>query len=264
MAKKKGKKGNKKSSGKKSNSKKSTKQRIKKELKKRYPVYISVLVLLFLLLYAVIGSGIGLPGETSSEVVATVNQEKITREDLDSYKSTLEQQGQSSDDMSALQNLIDRELLYQEAKNQMNISDEDVENALEQQLDSQGQSLDDLKQQVEKQGRDYDSVLENYKKQMVLSQYYQSIMQGPGMNVTDQEVRDFYDENEEAISQQAPNSTYEDIKPAIKQQLQQQKAQQKLQTIVTNLRENANINIKEENLNQTQQNNQMEVPSELA
>ena len=254
----------KKKGNKKKSSGKGTKQRMKKELKKRYPVYIAILVLLFLLLYAVIGSGIGVSDDTSSEVVAEVNQEKITRQELDTYKSTLEQQGQPTDDMTALQNLIDRKILYQEATKTANISKEEVENNLEQQLSSQQMTLDDFKQQLEKQGKDYDSVLDDYRKQMILSQYYQQISQSQEFNVSDEEARSFYDENEELISQQAPNSSYEDLKPVIKQQIKQQKVQQQLQAIVSNLRENATIDIKEEKLNQTQTNNQMNLPSGMA
>jgi len=266
MSKKKGKKENKKK-GKKSG-KTNSKSKIK--IKKRDYFIYGGLILAILIALFVSSSDLGIMNDNNNqssdqeEVVATVNQEKITREDLDLHKTVLQQQGQNVGDERALQDLINQKLLYQEAKKEVNLSDKQVEANLEQRLASQGMSLDDFKQQISKQGEDYGEIKNRLRKQIILSQYYQVVRQESDINVSDDEAKTFYEQNEQMISQQAPNSSFEDLKPVIKQQLKQQKMQQVVQNLLNNLRSNASIQINEEKLNKNTQPTKVELPSGMA
>lgn len=229
-----------------------SKPKIKNKSIKRYVVYGIVLVIL--ILAGILAFSMDNNQGTDSEIVAKVNQEEITREDLDSYKVMLEQQGQASDDMTAIQSLINQKILSQEAKKEIEISSSETEEIMKQQLSNQGMTLEDFKNQVKNKGQSYEEVMESFKQQIILSQYYQSIINESETNITDEEAKDFYEENKEIYLQQAPNSSYEDLEETIKEQLKNQKTQESLQNKIMKLRENADIEIIEENLNQTQQN----------
>ncbi len=233
-----------------------SKPKIKNKSIKRYIDYGIVFVILILAgFFAFNMDNTNNNQEDNKEetIVAKVNQEEITREDLDAYKVMLEQEGGASDDMTAIQGLINQKILYQEAKKEIEISPSETEQIMKQQLSNQGMTLEEFKSQVNKQGQDYDEVIGSFKQQIILSQYYQNMINDSGVNITDKEAKDFYEENKEIFLQQAPNSSYEDLEEIIKEKLKSQKTQGLLQEKIMKLRENAEIEIVEENLNQTQQ-----------
>jgi len=188
-----------------------------KKPKKTYLVYGIVLIVLGLAIFFGISMG---PQEDNKEetIVAKVNQEEITREDLDAYKVMLEQEGGASDDMTAIQSLINQKILYQEAKKEIEMSSGETEQIIKQQLSNQGMTLEDFKNQVEAQGQNYEEVMKSFEKQLILSQYSQNIINESEVNITDKEAKGL------------------------------------LQEKIMDLRENADIEIIEENLNQTQPN----------
>jgi len=180
---------------------------------------------------------------TSGTVVATVNGEKITSEEVTSMQQAYEQQGQQISEEDALEQLINQEILSQKAQQEgFNLTDEEAEAEIEALLGQQGMTLKEYKDQLEQQGMSYEEQLQNFKEQLVIQNYQDEALEGEDFNVTDEEAEDYY----ELYKQQDPENTpaYEDIKDQIIDYLQQQKRQEAINSLVQELKEDANIDYK--------------------
>lgn len=160
-------------------------------------------------------------------VVAMVNGRPIFRRTL--IKELEKQAGKQ-----ALESLITRALILQEAKKQnVVISDDEINQEIKQLEDSlvnQGQSLDQI---LGARGINRSEVREQIKLQKIVEK-----IAGEDIDVSDQEVDDYIKENEDLIPE---DSDMEEVKANIKQQLKQQKMDEKVQLWIESLRDNAKI-----------------------
>ncbi len=178
--------------------------------------------------------------DISGTVVATVNGEKITSEEVTSMQQAYEQQGQQISEEDALEQLINQEILSQKAQQEgFNLTDEEAEAEIEALLGQQGMTLKEYKDQLEQQGTSYEEQLQNFKEQLAIQNYQDEALEGEDFNVTEEEAENYY----ELYKQQDPENTpdYEDIKDQIIDYLQQQKRQEAINSLVQELREDANI-----------------------
>lgn len=161
-------------------------------------------------------------------VAATVDGTPITRVAL--VKELESQSGQET-----LDSLITRQLVYQEAEKQgIEITDVVVEQEIERLrgvVEAQGTTLDNA---LALQGQTEESLKRNIRFQKTIEELLKE-----DVEVTDEEAREFYEQNKDLYEEGAQ---YEDLEEDIKEQLKQQGLQQEFQGLIQRLREEANIN----------------------
>jgi foldase protein PrsA len=160
-------------------------------------------------------------------VAALVNGQPITR--LAVVKELEKRSGQETVD-----NLITEALILQEAKKQkVSVSKDEVNSEvkeLEETFTAQGQNLDEL---LLAQGMDRAELEHQIRVQKMIEK-----MVGKDIEVTDEEINQYLEDNEELLPQdQKP----EDLRETVKQQLQQQKLSSKVQTWLEEIRQKASI-----------------------
>ena len=190
--------------------------KIKSELKKRSFVILAIILLAVILNYA-----------KSWLIVAVVNNKPILRFTL--IKELEKQAGKG-----ILDSLITKSLILQEAKKQnIKINDDEINQEikqLEENLSEQGQDLDQV---LEAQGVSKDELREQIKIQKIVEKIV-----GQNINITDEEVNDYIEENKDLFAEDAdPEKTKEDVK----QQLKQQKMNNEIPAWIESLHDNASI-----------------------
>jgi foldase protein PrsA len=160
-------------------------------------------------------------------VVALVNGQPITRLSL---LQELEKQGGKS----TLNSLVTKSLILQEAKKQkITVTAQEVDQSLtqlEENLAAQGQ---DLNQLLEMQGTTRDSLKDQFRIQTIVEKIV-----GKDIQVTDQEVKDFAEENKSSFPKDAK---VEEVSASARQQLRRQKINEKASAWLDSLHKNAKI-----------------------
>ncbi len=177
--------------------------------------------------------------EIPANVVAMVNGEEILLEDVTNMQNLYMQQGQQISEEQALEQLIDEELLDQQALQDKYIpTTEEAENQMEAILQQQGMTLEDYKQQLQQQGMKYEEFLQDYKNDLALDNYLEDALEEGQLEVTENEAKDYYDNNKEMFPE---NTSFEEFEPQIISMLQQQKKEDAKDLLVQDLRTEANI-----------------------
>jgi len=153
--------------------------------------------------------------------------------------------------MYVLDSLIDRELQSQKIeKLGITATEEEVEKAVDKQITSTIESSEkyeteeDLKKAFESQGnQSYEAAKDNLRKQVK-----QSILQNKlreevtsGVEVTENEMKTFYEENKESYKEDGNQKPFEEVKEKIKSTLIQQKKNEAWNNWLQEVREEANI-----------------------
>jgi hypothetical protein len=175
------------------------------------------------------------------EVAATVNDKEILQEDVLLFQQSLEQQGQQVSEQEALEQLINQEVLYQEVNAQgYDVTDEEAESEIENQLAQQGMSLDEYKEQLESQEISYEEQLNSIKEQLNIQNYIGSQISEDDLSVTVEEIQEYYDLYVQEVGEdEVP--PLEEIEDQIEMVVQQNKEQELVSFLVQELVENANI-----------------------
>jgi foldase protein PrsA len=160
-------------------------------------------------------------------VAATVNGRPVSRLEL---VRILERQNGKA----ALESLITKQLIMQEAQNQnVQIEDKEVDNEIkkiEQSVAQQGQNFEEL---LKAQNLTRDSL----KEQIKLEKTIQKII-GKDINVSDEEVNEYIEKNKESFP---PDSKVEELREPVREQIQQQRMSEKFQTWLEDLEKKATI-----------------------
>lgn len=158
---------------------------------------------------------------------AFVNYRPITRYALD---RALEKQAGKQ----VLESEITRVLIEQEAaKQKIVVPDSDIDEKIKQieaQLEAQGANLDNL---LQSQGQTRDDVRKQIKVQLAVEKII-----GKDLNVTDQELKDYYDKNKSYF---AKGATFDSLKDQIKSEVINTKLSEKFQPWVEELKTKAKI-----------------------
>ena len=180
-------------------------------------IWAIVLIALFNLLYF----------GRSLFVAAVVNNQPIWRLSL---ISELEKQGGAT----IIENLIDKKLVDQEAKNQgISVTQEELDSeivAIDEAMKSQGLSLD---QALMIRGQSKNDLIEQIRFQKTVEKLFKDKIQ-----VTEQEISDYYKENIELFDK---TMKFEDLKEEIRLQVFQQKLSSEYSTWLQTLRDDENI-----------------------
>ncbi|GGM37477.1 hypothetical protein GCM10011351_24590 [Paraliobacillus quinghaiensis] len=192
------------------------------------------------------------------EVVAQVNGEEIGKEEFENAFTGQFQQiamqaqmsGQASDiDQEQLktqivESMIGQKLLIQEAdKRNFNVSDDEINKVIDGIVEQNGmESQDALMAALEEQGTDKEEVLSQVEKQVKINKLIED--ESGDIAPTDAEVQEYYDQlvaQQEEMDSNAEIPSFDEVKSTIEQQLVSQKQNKVVQTLVTTLRENAEI-----------------------
>jgi foldase protein PrsA len=194
------------------------------KLKKKVQAIPRKIIFLILILIILVSSGYLFKNQL---VVAMVNGRPISRLAL---IKELERQGKTQ----VLENLITKTLILQEAEKQkITVSEEEI-NAeiakIEEGLKSSEQNLDQL---LQLQGMTRDDLKEQYRLQKKAEK-----LAGTDIEVTEEEIKNYQEENKDYLPK---DKTAEEIKAMVTEQLKSDKLNQKIQEVIQGLRDQANI-----------------------
>jgi transcription-repair coupling factor (superfamily II helicase) len=143
-------------------------------------------------------------------------------------------------------------------KKGISISNEDAELVISEQLSMQGVTLDAYKQQLSQQGISYEDQLDSLKENLATQEYLSQAMERESIEVSEEEAQSFY-ENYKAQSQ-AEIPSYEEVKSQIVLVIEQEKQQEIINSILQKLRENAQIEYFYENLKDSSEDLDENIP----
>lgn len=187
------------------------------KLNNRKLYYISSIIALGALIY--FGRGLF--------VAATVNGKPVSRISL--IKALEKENGKQM-----LDNLITRKLIIKEAADKnISITEQDIQEEIEninKSLESQGATLDEV---LSMQGQDMNTLRESIKLQKMVEKMF-----GDDIKLTEEDIKNYYDENKSFIGEKS----FDEVKENIKEQLLQQQITTKYQEWLTKAKSEAKIN----------------------
>ncbi len=179
--------------------------------------------------------------EINSDVLAKVNGEKITSEEVVTAQGNIGQQGEEISEKQALEQVINQKLVAQEIdKKGFSVSTKEAEAEIENQLSTQGLSKEEFKQQIKEQGSTYEDQIDLLKENMAIQNYIDAQIDEEELNVTEEETREFYENysQQEGAEELPP---LEEIESQIIASLKQQKQQQAINALIQELRAESEI-----------------------
>mgnify|MGYP006286509377 CR=1 FL=1 len=186
--------------------------------------------------------------KNTPKVLASVNGEEITQEELEETKGTYLNLGVTGENLTkeeVLEEMIVIELLYQEAqKKGYNYTSEEIEEMLSNQLSMQEMTLDDFKEQINSQNLSYKLQIEKYQKQIAIQDYLEEEISESEFKVTEQEARDYYNnylEQNPELGENQEIQNFDEIKEQVITILEEQKKQEVIQNLIQDLKEDAII-----------------------
>ncbi len=139
-----------------------------------------------------------------------------------------------------LKNLIDEEVLYQEAEEQQLLADTEAVTARYEEVVSQFGGEEAFLNIIEAQGITKEVVLQDLERQLAIEAYLEQAIDEDAYEVTDEEAQALYDEVAETTVDIPP---YEEVVEEVKQQVEQEKMQTDIEELVETLREEGEIEI---------------------
>lgn len=140
------------------------------------------------------------PAQTINRVVAVINDEIITEQDLKQAMSKRGRKARPSDQLArrqTLDQLIDETLFNQLiAKADITVSDDELARAIANILHQNQMTLAQLKKEVASKGLTYDQYKVEIKRQVKRVKFINQVI-GPQVKITDQDLRDYYQRNQE-------------------------------------------------------------------
>lgn len=185
--------------------------------------------------------------ENNGKVIATVNGEEITQNDLsfelNQIKQSNPQAGETDSEklkQSVLSSIINQTLLLQEAQKQgISASDKKV-NESYQQIVKSFQDQSSFEKVLEKRNLTKADLKENIRDQQVIQEYIKNNINAEQVTVTDKEIQERYNQLKSGTQQQNIPSL-DEVKNQIKQQLKNEKQNLMTQKLIDNLKKSADI-----------------------
>lgn len=224
---------------------KKTPKKVAKKSKKNkinYFYVMLVVVLIIALVYALTYSNDQTVSVSKdSEVVATVNGEVVTMDELDKlYRISVPDELKTMFTKESFLNesIIPQRLVLQEAnKNGITTTDAEVELLFNDFLEERGVSLEEFEESLNEQGIGIEEVKTSFRDNIIITKLINQTLFS-GIEVTESEIRKFYAEHDEL-----ENISYDIIKESIRNQLIYSKQSRALETYLEQLRKDADIEI---------------------
>ena len=144
--------------------------------------------------------------QNSKDTLATVNGEKITQQQLSKEIGLLPQQytamlSKEQLEKAILDQLVIKKLLLQEAEKQkITVSDDELNLAIDNFLQSSGITKEDFIQRLNQQGSTLDQVKSLYKEQLLINKLL-SQQAFANINFPEQQLQQYYDQNKQDLMQ---------------------------------------------------------------
>jgi len=195
-----------------------------------YLILSIVLILLFVIFIFVI---------MRNQKVAIVNNEEITKEDLDFIlKFVPENQRSGINQKTLIDQAIAMKLINQDAmKKGIVVSDDEVEFSIKKLLNKSNINESEFKRLLKKQGLTLEDVKRMQRYQLVAAKLMDAtVMQN--ISITEKDIKDFYETYKSQL-----NASFDEVKDDIKVALTLQKANNAFLIYIQQLRANADIRI---------------------
>lgn len=190
---------------------------------------------------------------SESHIVATVNDERITRSELDQQIAQLVSTGQlppleeigeeqAALERSVLEQMIGNLLLIEDAQRQgVSVSEDEVSSQYDSLVAQVGNQGDDFEQLLAEEGIAADDLRQSLRDQLVLEAYFDRLSQEYDISVSEEEIRHVFDTQ---VSGEDSGIPFEAVEPQIRQQLEQQKLAEVLPAVIAELTEQAAVEIR--------------------
>ncbi|GEM_PF-4855857 len=173
-------------------------------------------------------------------VIAKVNDQEIYSNEVLAIQQITLSQGRSITKESALTQIINKELIFQEAKKQGYYpSIEEAETNINLQLQGQNMTLDDYKNRLISSGKKYENELTAIRGEIAIQDYLDSQINESMLIVTDAEAREFYEDYKSKIPGEI--SSFEESKDQIIKTLKIKKQREAIDILINGLKVNATI-----------------------
>lgn len=178
------------------------------------------------------------------EKAALVNGETISKGELEARVKQVNAQTPGTSSVTdqqkkqILQEMVDEELLYQEAKKEGVSADNQTIESEYQNTIEQFESEEQFQEALQENDLTEESLKKNIERGIVLNEYIKQIQEDSDVEVTEEEIQNFYDENI-AGEEEAPE--LEEVKDQIEQQLLQEQTGQITNQKLEELKETADI-----------------------
>ncbi len=183
----------------------------------------------------------GTKTKVNNNVLAKVNGEKITSEEVLNVQKDIGQQGREISEQQALEQVINQKLIDQRVEEEgYTISADEAETKIEEQLAAQDLTKEELKQQIENKGSTYEDQINILKENMAIQNYIDAQIDEDELDVTEEETKEFYENySQQAGAEELP--PLEKIESQIVASLKQQKQQQAINILIEELRAESKI-----------------------
>ncbi len=182
-------------------------------------------------------------GGNSDETVAVVGGTEITRGELERRAS---QQGLprgegtgAQQQRQILDNMVNEEVLYQHAQDQVSVSDSEVQDEMDN-FSSRYDSEEALNQALQQQNLTKDDLRQQVRRQLTIQKFVEGYRSDNPVEVSDEEIQEMYDSISSQRNEAPPLSQ---VRPQLKEQITQQKLQEKLLSFIEELKQNIEVNI---------------------
>jgi hypothetical protein len=181
--------------------------------------------------------------DENNPVVAEINDKKIRLSDVQDAVNMEISQGQVIDGTTALDRMIAKILLLEEAQaRNITITMTEVEDEIISMYTQSELSQAQFEEKLEEIGTTYDQTLEMYREELIINKMLADEVSKAEIQISDEEVKTVFEENRDVILAQVGNSTvFEDVSSQIKTTLLQQKQQEIALDIIEHLKNKAVI-----------------------
>jgi len=206
---------------------------------------IGIIVLIFIIAYSNRMTG---PGDSS--IVAEVNGQKITVDELnDQYNKLVSAEYKAILPKAFFlnQTMIPELMLLQEAeKKGVKASKEEAEEFISSFMGQSGMTREELDKQLAEQNMDYGEFVEFYSKRLRIIKFINGTLGIP--EVTEEEIAAFYEENKDSFTLGNQTLGLEEMREQIRSYLANDKQQQEIKDYIEKLRQDSRIIIYLENI----------------
>ena len=172
-------------------------------------------------------------------IVAEVNGQEIRLEDVQDAVNMETSQGQMTDNVTALERMIAKILLLEEAQaRNVSLTMDEVEDEITSMYVQSGLSQEQFEEKLEEIGTTYDQTLKMYREELIINKMLADEISKTELQISDEEVRKVFDDNKDVIMAQMGNSTvFDDISSQLKTTLLQEKQQKIALDIIEHLKD---------------------------
>jgi parvulin-like peptidyl-prolyl isomerase len=217
----------------------------------------SAIIIVFIPLFLFMSSGMTLnetelaePQDESNPIVAEINGQEIRLEEVQDAVNMENSQGQIIDKVTALERMIAKILLLEEAQaRNVSMTMDEVEEEITSMYAQSGLSQEQFEEKLKEIGTTYDQTLKMYREELIINKMLADEISKTELQVSDEETRKVFEDNKDVIMAQMGNSTvFEDISSQLKTTLLQEKQQKVALDIIEHLRDKSVVITYEDHL----------------